>query len=252
MAVDATGTPTTNYGIPKFNTATDAPSGKGGNAQVDFIDNLLKTTFVSAPVGVVTSEVLVYNGTSWDRSSVTKLTANNNIKFDGYSTSLPGSPYDGQVYTLVDSTTTPTYQWTFRYNAGSSSSFKWEFVGGAPVYAAVETAQTTGTTGGFVDLATVGPSFTLPRAGDYLFRYSADAGNNGAGNTDIVGLIKNGGEVDRMVQAIGVALGQAAMMREIVLTGLAASDAFKLQYFTTGGTATYLRRRLTVIPIRVS
>jgi hypothetical protein len=143
MAVDATGTPTTNYSIPKFNTAVDAPSGKGGNAQADFIDNLLKTTFVSAPVGVVTSEVLVYNGTSWDRSSVTKLTANNNIKFDGYSTSLPGSPYDGQVYTLVDSTTTPTYQWTFRYNAGSSSSFKWEFVGGAPAYAAVETAQTT-------------------------------------------------------------------------------------------------------------
>jgi hypothetical protein len=251
MAVDATGTPTANYGIPKFNTATDAPSGKGGNAQVDFIDNLLKTTFVSAPVGVVTSEVLVYNGTSWDRSSVTKLTANNNIKFDGYSTSLPGSPYDGQVYTLVDSTTTPTYQWTFRYNAGSSSTFKWEFIGGAPAYAAVETAQTTASATP-ADLTTVGPSFTVPRAGDYLIRYNVDAGNNGAGNTDVITLMKNGVEVDRMVQAISVATGQAAIMREILLTGLAASDAFKLQYFVTGGTATLQKRRLTVIPARVS
>jgi hypothetical protein len=251
MAVDATGTPTTNYGIPKFNTATDAPSGKGGNAQVDFIDNLLKTTFVSAPVGVVTSEVLVYNGTSWDRSSVTKLTANNNIKFDGYSTSLPGSPYDGQVYTLVDSTTTPTYQWTFRYNAGSSSSFKWEFIGGTPAYAAVETAQTTASAV-FVDLATVGPSFTVPRAGDYLFRWSADVGNTVGGSTDIIVLIKGGVEFDRITQQIVGGGGQSAPMREVLLTGLAANDAFKFQYLTTGGTATFQKRRMAVTPTRVS
>lgn len=41
MATDATGTPTTNYSIPKFNTAVDAPSGLGSNAQMDFIDTLL-------------------------------------------------------------------------------------------------------------------------------------------------------------------------------------------------------------------
>lgn len=41
MAQDATGAPTTQ-GIPKFNTAVDAPSGKGGNAQMDAIDTLIK------------------------------------------------------------------------------------------------------------------------------------------------------------------------------------------------------------------
>lgn len=40
MAIDATGTPT-SQGIPKFNTAVDAPSGKGGNAQMDAIDALV-------------------------------------------------------------------------------------------------------------------------------------------------------------------------------------------------------------------
>lgn len=42
MAIDATGTPT-SLGIPKFNTAVDAPSGKGSNAQMDAIDSLIVT-----------------------------------------------------------------------------------------------------------------------------------------------------------------------------------------------------------------
>lgn len=40
MAQDATGTPTAK-GIPKYNTATDAPSGKGFNAAMDVIDGLV-------------------------------------------------------------------------------------------------------------------------------------------------------------------------------------------------------------------
>lgn len=41
MATDATLTPTTNVQIPKFNTSVDAPSGLGGNAQMDWLDQLL-------------------------------------------------------------------------------------------------------------------------------------------------------------------------------------------------------------------
>lgn len=40
MATDATGTPS-SLGIPKYNTASNAPSGKGLNAIVDAIDTLL-------------------------------------------------------------------------------------------------------------------------------------------------------------------------------------------------------------------
>lgn len=51
MATDATGTPTA-LGIPKFNTSVDAPSGLGGNAQMDSIDALLQahTSFQTAGI----------------------------------------------------------------------------------------------------------------------------------------------------------------------------------------------------------
>lgn len=41
MATDATGTPTTIYQLPKFNVNNDAPSGLGGNAQMDAVDAAL-------------------------------------------------------------------------------------------------------------------------------------------------------------------------------------------------------------------
>jgi len=52
-----------------------------------------------------------------------------------YTTTLPGSPYDGQEVILVNSLTAPTWQWRLRYNAGSSNANKWEFVGGTPLKA---------------------------------------------------------------------------------------------------------------------
>src|SRR4051812_42339453 len=75
MATDATGAPT-SLGIPKFNTAVDAPSGLGGNAQMDAIDAQIAAR-VTKPAGIVSGEVPVWNGASWDRSSVTKITPSN-------------------------------------------------------------------------------------------------------------------------------------------------------------------------------
>lgn len=68
---DATGTPT-SLGIPKYNTAVDAPSGKGNASQMDAIDALLVAR-IGKPAGIVTGEGVVWNGTGWDRSSVTRL-----------------------------------------------------------------------------------------------------------------------------------------------------------------------------------
>lgn len=52
MATDATGTPTTNYSIPKFNTSLDAPSGAGTNAQMDAIDTALKSVSDAANAAI--------------------------------------------------------------------------------------------------------------------------------------------------------------------------------------------------------
>lgn len=46
MSANATGTPTTNLSIPKFNTASDAPNGKGVNEMMDALDALLPKGFV--------------------------------------------------------------------------------------------------------------------------------------------------------------------------------------------------------------
>lgn len=71
MATDATGTPTPK-GIPKYNPDVDAPSGLGFNAAMDTVDSLLDS-YVGKPSGIVSGEVPVWNGTTWVRSSVTRI-----------------------------------------------------------------------------------------------------------------------------------------------------------------------------------
>lgn len=71
MATDATGTPTAK-GIPKYDTANDAPSGLGFNAAMDAIDTILDD-YVEAPSGLVSGEAMVWNGSAWVRSSVTRI-----------------------------------------------------------------------------------------------------------------------------------------------------------------------------------
>jgi len=95
-----------------------------------------------------------------------------------YGTTLPASPADAQEAILVDSITNPSYQWRFRYNAGSTSAYKWEYVGGIPW------SNAGGSTNGVVSASGTlvlsgGPSFTIPRTGDYFVGWGAFACNNG-------------------------------------------------------------------------
>jgi len=92
-----------------------------------------------------------------------------------YATSLPTSPYDGQTVILVDSITNPTYQWQFRYNIGSTSAYKWEFIGGTQVRSAPGgTLNVTNTTPTAIPS---GPTFTIPRSGDYDLRFGCQLQN---------------------------------------------------------------------------
>jgi hypothetical protein len=76
-----------------------------------------------------------------------------------YGTTLPAGPVDGQEAILVDSLTNPTYQWRFRYNAGSALAYKWEFIGGTAlrlVYAPNAQAMNAA---GFSSVAMTGGQF---------------------------------------------------------------------------------------------
>src|SRR5215831_16097360 len=86
-----------------------------------------------------------------------------------YGTTLPASPIDGQEHVLVNSVTAPDWQWRFRYNAGSTSAYKWEFVGGSPkVLDAVMGTALSSLTAGVAPWRYHAPvAFTIPRGGEY-------------------------------------------------------------------------------------
>lgn len=174
------------------------------------------------------------------------------LSLPAYGTSLPASPTNGQEAILVDSLTNPTYQWRFRYNAGASGPYKWEFVGGSSVQSEVNADQTTSSSA-FVDLATVGPQVTVPVAGEY--EISVDALMYGAVGAVMLAGVKIG--------AAGVANDDAVQLTEPVASSpvhvgatfrraVPAGALLKVQYSTTAANSHFLRRHLRVIPVRVA
>jgi len=99
-----------------------------------------------------------------------------------YATTLPASPVDGQEAILVDSVTNPWYAWRLRYNAGSTSPYKWEYVGGTPWMGAAYggTWQQFSGNSTFVGAS---PNFTTPRAGDYWLAFTAQFNTTASGVT---------------------------------------------------------------------
>lgn len=198
------------------------------------------------------------NGNAWDATAANDFEGRVETEFVlksnavSASASLPGSPVDGQeLYYLAD--TTNGVVWHLRYRSGSASAYKWEFVGGGALYSEVTTVETT-TSGTFVDLATVGPSITLPLAGDYDYDFSAL--ESAASQTAIVGAKFGAAAVSLADEAFvtnsasgnssSIASGQRRKL------ALAASTVVKLQYTVTGGaTATFQQRHLAIMPVRV-
>jgi len=166
------------------------------------------------------------------------------------STTLPASPSNGQQAILVDSTSAPTYAWFLEY---STTAAKWIFIGGSPAIAEVTTPESTTSTT-YTALTTAGPSFTVPRAGDYYVTIGAlmtAPGNIGAymsydiGGTGAV-------DADRVEVDAPSASGRASVSRTRMKSGLAASTALVAKYKTTSGTPTFENRFMTVVPRTVT
>lgn len=168
-------------------------------------------------------------------------------------TSPPGSPVDGQVI-FYQADATNGIVWQLRYNAGSSSPHKWEFVGGMALSSEVDTSETTTSTT-FVDLATVGPQITLPLAGDWEFAYGQEGNSSAINGFLVISLNIGGTEAGADELATGGGSGTAGDYRELARvrrkTGLSASTVVKLQYRTTSGTGTFRNRWLRATPVRV-
>jgi hypothetical protein len=110
--------------------------------------------------------------------AVNVVTATMGFSLESCGVSLPDSPEEGEIFTLVDSLTAPTYMWTFRYNPASISLYKWEFLGGtSSTIFGVDSNRTLDTlthTGLSNEIGEPvyyqsGNTFLLPYSGEYEF-----------------------------------------------------------------------------------
>ena len=108
-----------------------------------------------------------------------------------FVSTLPSSPVDGQevYYQASGDMATNGIVWHLRYRSGSSSSYKWEYIGGPPIYSENVAAATRAVSGGTAraDIPS-GIDRSVPVAGNYLVTHTAiihlgAAGSNRWANT---------------------------------------------------------------------
>lgn len=178
-----------------------------------------------------------------------------------YGTTPPASPVDGDEWVLPADAANGV-MWEFRYRAASASVYKWEFVGGAAATAIVNAnEQHPGPNGTWQNLATNGPSFILPRAGDYEVglvarvykqKTEAQSGHCGIAVGDTSPSIYAGYQDDYTGSS-----AQATLAMTWLFTGLSAGTTMKLRYFAGNNSGTapwagFATRQIRIIPVRVS
>jgi hypothetical protein len=166
-------------------------------------------------------------------------------------TVLPASPTDGQEVILTDSLTAPTYQWGLRYRAGSTHVHKWEFIGGTSLTAEVGADQSTATSGAWVDLATVGPQMTVPRAGLYDIGYGSDGYVSSTTGQLFIGPAA-GATTPLASIAFVCNVSQQNIGWSVARLTLATGD-LRLRYYQSSAlTAHWVARRMTLVPVRIA
>lgn len=179
-------------------------------------------------------------------------------------TTFPTSPFDGQQYAYVADATNGVV-WYFKYNAGSASSFKWEFIGGGELWAEVATQETLDNAT-YGNLATTGPAITLARAGDYIVTVGVFVDDSTAPNAT-----NSYGYMSYAIGATAATDADAALykytgtsgvtstyaghaVRSKLKTGIAASTTLTAKYRTSasGNFGSFAQRWMKVVPVRVS
>ena len=193
---------------------------------------------------------------------INNLYASGKLTAQALSTGPPSNPSDGDIWiaTGVDSNGTI---WQFRYNLGSSSSYKWEFLGGPPMIATVASASTLDSAS-YTDptSGTTGPAIALTRPGDYLISGVATGQiNTAAADTIGVAYALSGGttysaaDVDGAIHlANDGQMNTTLCFAERLHTGLGANTTVTMKYrnANTNASSQWTGRRLLVLPVRVS
>jgi len=156
-----------------------------------------------------------------------------------------------EVYLVVDATNGVV--WHLRYNAGSSSAYKWEYLGGAPMIAQGLSGSTTVSTP-----TSIGGGLVIPRAGDYVFDFGGSLTQPSGDYVDAHADVSNGtvspSSIDDMRQAGVSGLTFLTLMRRQLLSGVAASSTFNMRIWNSNNTSNVVMSGgwFTAVPRRIS
>lgn len=167
-----------------------------------------------------------------------------------YVTELPVSPQDGdEVYFLADPSR--GFVWHLRYQRTAPTSFLWNFAGGGALVA--DTVADQGTTStSYADIATVGPTVTIPLGGEYTVSFGAHSYSDGA-NSNFVSPALGTSAFDVNSSQVDHASANKLLChaRTLPATTLNRGDTVTLKYKVGAGSGQFRWRWLVVTPIRV-
>lgn len=165
---------------------------------------------------------------------------------------------DGDVVDLIPDAGTSGVLWRFRYNAGSASAYKWEYLGGSPLRSLDDVGRATGSAA-YVELATQ-VRVTCPRAGDYDVSFGARQWVDVSVASNIVTNVQaatavpaddSSGIFNLFTTANANYFHQA---RDIRLTMPTAGETFRMVHRVAAGAVNgqFTNRWLRVTPVRIS
>lgn len=92
------------------------------------------------------------------------------VTTSAFSSGPPSSPSDGDIWIASNVDANGT-RWQFQYNAGSVSSYKWEFIGGSPLQASRGSTDAITSNNVIVSDTNLG-TITPGRAGEYFANFN--------------------------------------------------------------------------------
>jgi hypothetical protein len=197
----------------------------------------------TTPTNVATGDVLT--ATRYNNEVVGNTIAGHPI----YAT-LPATPTDGDsIYYQTSAMASLGALWNLRYRA-AGGTYKWEFVGGSPIYASVA-ASVTATTA-TPTAKTGGPSFTVPLAGIYLLTHGATMSASLANSYAGVQPYYNASAISADSEVANGYTGFISCVSAYTATLATSGNTLELYYRVDSGTGTFIRRFLRAVPIAVA
>ena len=185
-----------------------------------------------------------------------------NYTVSAFSSGPPSSPSTGDIWVGTGVDTLGT-RWQFQYNAGSASTYKWEFIGGLPAWTHYDYP------GGLsIGLSTYTPitncSFTIIRAGDYIFTGEAEVNGGTTGSPELIVALSQNSTTGPVTGGWGTAYfgfptftnsasnPTMKIMGSYRFDGAAVNDIFRLLAWSNGATSnTVAFGRFSMIPARI-